>query len=73
MKLNEDIISERNRIASSNQHFTFCFPLRHTPLLASDMVDHKNQLEKVYKYMLREACVIDDCCRRLEKIEGRWN
>ena len=63
MKLNIKDISERNRIVNS-----FCIPLRHTPLFASDIADHKYQIEKVYKGLLREACVIDDCCRRFEKM-----
>ena len=61
MKLNVDDISERNRIVNS-----FIVPLRHIPLIASDMADHKRQILKVYKGMLREACVIDDCRRRFE-------
>jgi len=67
MKLSEDIISERNQIMSG-----FCVPLQNTPLFATDRTDHRCQLEKVYKGMLREACVIDDCCRRFERTL-RWN
>ncbi len=37
------------------------------PLLPFDVVMHRNELEKVYKGMLHEAGVIDDCCRRFEK------
>ena len=69
MKLNVEDISERKGIAAG-----FCIPLRHTPLIASDKVNHKFQLEEVYKGMLREACVIDDCCRRFEIMFGwDWN
>ena len=63
MKLNKDDLLERNRIVNS-----FCVPLRHIPLVTSDMADHKRQMEKVYKGMLREARVIDDCCRRFENM-----
>lgn len=61
------IITERKKIAAS-----FRIPPRHLPLVASDMADHKCQIEKVYKGMLREVCVIDDCCRRFENMFG-WN
>lgn len=67
MKLNKEDILERNRIVNS-----FRIPVRHTPLVPTDMADHKCWIEKVYKGMLREACVIDDCCRRFERIFG-WN
>ena len=63
MKLNIEDFSERNRIVNS-----FCIPLRHIPLITSDIADHKCWIEKVYKGMLREASVVDDCCRRFEKI-----
>ena len=63
MKLNVDDILERKNIAAN-----VCYPLRHIPLVTSDISDHKCWLEKVYKGMLREACVIDDCCRRFEKM-----
>lgn len=69
MKLKADVIKERNSIVGS-----FQIPIRHIPLVASDMADHRLHLEKVYKGMLREACVIDDCCWQFEKIfrEDRW-
>lgn len=67
MKLDvEDILSERKGIA-----YILCTPTRHIPLVASDEADHKHQIEKVYKGMLHEACVIDDCCRRFEKMFGQ--
>lgn len=66
MKLNTEFISERKAIAGSS-----CIPLRHTPLIATDMVDHKRHIEKVYKEMLHEVCVIDDCCWRFERMFGR--
>lgn len=67
MKLNIEDISERNRIVNS-----FHIPPRHLPLVTTDIADHKCQIEKVYKGMLREVCVIDDCCRRFERMFG-WN
>lgn len=45
----------------------FCIPLQRTPLFATDLTDHKCQIEMVYKGMLHEACVIDDCCRRFKE------
>ena len=68
MKLNiEDVLRERNSIVNS-----FSIPLRHRPLVAGDMADHKCRVEKVYRGMLHEACVIDDCCRRFKRtFEGR--
>ena len=42
-------------------------PVHQTPLLGTDTTDHRCQVEKVYKGMLHEACVIDDCCRRFER------
>ncbi len=69
MKLDINDISERNLIVNS-----FRIPLRHTPLVPSDMADHKCQMEEVYKGMLREADVIDKCCWRFERIFGwSWN
>ena len=62
MKLSEDNFLERNHIVNS-----FCVQLRHSQLLATDIADHKSQVEKVYKGMLHEARVIDDCCRRFER------
>ena len=68
MEINlEHIIQERKNIAVS-----FRIPLRHIPLIKTDMDDHKRQIEKVYNGMLREACVIDDCCRRFKMMFG-WN
>lgn len=61
MKLNKKDICERKAIAGSSG-----IPLRHTPLVKSDIADHKSHIEKVYKEMLHEACVVDDCCRRFE-------
>ncbi len=66
MKLNEDIFWERNQIVDS-----FDTPLRRTLLIPTDMADHKCQVEKVYKQMLHEASVIDECCRRFEKMFRR--
>ena len=65
MKLNTEFILERKAIVDSS-----CIPLRHTPLLATDMADHKRHIEKVYKEMLHEVCVIDKCCRRFERMFG---
>jgi len=62
-----DIILERKRIAAG-----FNIPLRHIPLVKTDVADHKCQVEKVYQGMLREADVIDECCWRFERIFG-WN
>lgn len=67
MKLNiENVLDERNKIVNS-----FCMPMEHSRLIATDITDHKFQIYKVYKGMLHEACVIDDCCRRFEKMFGR--
>jgi len=60
-----DIILERKKIAAG-----FNIPLRHIPLVKTDVADHKCQVEKVYQGMLREACVIDDCGRRFEIMFG---
>lgn len=66
MKLKiEDILKkERKGIAGG-------FQLRHTPLVASDINSHKCQMEEVYWGMLREADVVDKCCRRFESMFGR--
>lgn len=65
MKLNTEVILERKAIVGSS-----CIPLRHTPLIATDIADHKSQIEKVYKELLHEACVMDDCCWRFKKMFG---
>ena len=65
MKLNAEVILERKAIAGGS-----CIPLRNTPLIASDIAGHKRHIEKVYKEMLHEACVVDDCCWRFEKMFG---
>ena len=54
---------ERKKIAEN-----FHIPLRHIPLVKTDIADHKCQIEKVYKGMLREFSVVDDCCLRFEKM-----
>lgn len=63
MKLNTKFILERKAIAGSSY-----IPLRHTPLITTDIADHKRHIEKVYKELLHEACVIDDCCWRFKKM-----
>jgi len=65
MKLNIDDILERKNIAAN-----VCYSLRHIPLVTSDMADHKCWVEKVYKGMLHEVSVIDDCCRRFDLTFG---
>jgi len=72
MKLKKSIFTERNKIVNNKTATSFSAMLRHTPLIPSDLADHKLQLEKVYKGMLREACVIDDCCERFRRMI-RWN
>jgi len=67
MEIDLEHITERINIAAG-----FCIPPRHIPLTTSDKADHKCQIEKVYKGMLREACVVDDCCWRFERMLG-WN
>ena len=66
IELNSTDISERRQIISS-----FCEQMQHTALLATDISDHKCQLEKVYKQMLHEAGVIDECRRRFERMFRR--
>ena len=70
--MNKDLgikaLSERMNISG----WDFYAPLQVTELNEMDMADHKCRLEEVYKGMLREACVIDDCCRRFENMFG-WN
>lgn len=65
MKL-EDILEQRKNIMGSLHT-----PVQQTPLFGTDITDHRHQIEKVYKGMLHEACVIDNCCRRFEKMFGR--
>jgi len=67
MEIDLSHITERINIEAS-----FNIPLRNIPLVKTDVADHKCQVEKVYQGMLREACVIDDCCERFERIFG-WN
>ena len=62
MKPNKDIIIERGRIARS-----FPAPIPFTKLVATDKADHRDLVEKVYKGMLREAGVIDECCERFDR------
>jgi len=63
IKPNTTDISERRQIINS-----FCDEIKFSELLATDITDHKYQIEKVYKQMLHEKKVIDDCCRRFEKM-----
>ncbi len=61
-------VRERRRIISS-----FRTPIEHTALIATDITDHRHQLEKVYsKVFIHEACVFGDCCRRFEREFNRW-
>ena len=62
MKLNKDILIERNRIICS-----FPPPIQGSSLVGTDISDHRRLVEKVYDGMLREVCVIDDCCRRFKR------
>ena len=59
----ENIIPERNQIIRS-----FPTPIEKTSLLATDISDHRLWLEKVYRELLHDAGVIDDCCRRFESM-----
>ena len=67
MKVSAEMISERNKIISS-----FTTPMEYTGLLATDITDHESQIEKIYKNMIHEKTVIDDCRRRFEQM-FRWN
>jgi len=62
MKLDRDIFGERNQIINSS-----ALPFINNPLTSYDITVHKWEIEKVYKGMLHEACVIDDCCRRFKR------
>ena len=62
IKANETDISERAQIINS-----FCDKMKLTELLATDITDHKCQIEEVYRQMLHEKKVIDKCRRRFEK------
>lgn len=69
MKLNSDdiLIMERNEIAKN-----FCVPLEINWRGPADIAVHKQQIEAVYKGMLREVKVVADCCYRFGKM-FRWN
>lgn len=70
MKIDDNLLEERIGIA--NMHF--CAPLELTELNQIDLCLHKSDIKKVYKGMLREACVIDDCCRRFKRMfRYGWN
>ncbi|HUW19871.1 MAG TPA: hypothetical protein VMW16_11270 [Sedimentisphaerales bacterium] len=62
IKPSETDISERAQIINS-----FCDEINLTELLATDITDHKCRIEEVYKQMLHEKKVIDECRRRFEK------
>jgi len=62
IKPNETDISERKQIIRS-----FCTQLEYTALLETDINDHKCQVETVYKQMLHEKKVIDECRRRFKR------
>ena len=65
-KINPEDILERNEIMLS-----FPGQIQRTSLLATDIGDHKSQLEEVYKAWIREAHIIDDCLRRFKNMFGR--
>lgn len=56
-------LAERMNIAS----WDFYRPLGFTDLAVTDIDDHKFSVEQVYRGMLREVSVVDDCCRRFER------
>ena len=56
-------ISERRKIIKS-----FCDEMKFTGLLATDVTNHEHQIRKVYRQMLHEKRVIDECRRRFEKM-----
>ena len=60
--MNKDL-AERVNIAS----WDFYEDLRFTELAVTDIDDHRFSVERVYRGLLREAGVIDDCCRRFER------
>jgi len=62
-KMNKNL-AERMNIAS----WDFYGPLRFTDLAVTDIDDHKLSVERVYRGMLREAGVVDDCSRRFEQM-----
>lgn len=62
-KLIPQDLSERRNIAS----WEFYQNLRFTGLTVTDIDDHKFSVEQVYRGMLHEVSVIDDCRRRFER------
>lgn len=63
MKLNTKELSERMNISS----WVFYEPLQATELNEMDIADHVLQVEAVYKGMLHEVSVYDDCRRIFER------
>jgi len=62
IKPSETDISERAQIIRS-----FCDEMKLTGLLSTDITDHKCWIEEVYKQMMHEKRVIDDCSRRFKR------
>jgi hypothetical protein len=62
IKLSEEIVSERKQIMG-----IFPPPIENTPLFVMDITNHKHQLYDVYRGMIIERGVIDDCCQRLKR------
>ena len=62
-------IAERRGITRS-----FRTRIEPTPLIATDITDHRYWLQEVYsKVFIHEACVFDDCLRRFERAFKGWN
>jgi len=63
--MNKDlnIKSERMNISS----WSFYAPLQAMELNEIDIADHELQVEAVYRGMLHEVSVIDDCRRRFDR------
>ncbi|HEB31335.1 MAG TPA: hypothetical protein ENI15_10740 [Spirochaetes bacterium] len=64
----ENAVIERNKI-------TYSFPvvMEKSLLISTDRTDHRFWIQKVYKSLLHENCVIDECDRRFENTFRSWN
>lgn len=59
---------ERNRII-----WLSLAPIEFTEMTKDDVKEHRFWLEKIYRGLLHDTGVVDECCRRFEKIPYEWN
>jgi len=62
MKVDSSLIFERNKII-----WSFTTLITFTGLLATDITDHRHNIKQVYRQLLHEKSVYEECMRRFRR------